>query len=36
MKEWMWWLIFGGLLIAALAYILYIYVFHYRRKRGLA
>jgi hypothetical protein len=32
MKEWIWWLIFGGLLIAAPAYILYIYVFHYRRR----
>ena len=31
MKVWIWWLIFGGLLIAALAYILYIYVFHYRK-----
>jgi hypothetical protein len=32
MKQWMLWLLFGGLLIAALAYIMYIYVFHYRRR----
>jgi hypothetical protein len=35
MRKWLWWLVFGGLLIAALAYILYIYVFHYP-KRGSA
>ena len=36
MKEWIWWLLFGGLLIAALAYILYVYVFHYRTRRRFA
>ena len=36
MKGWIWWLLFGGLLIAALAYILYVYVFHYRTRRRFA
>lgn len=32
MRVWLWWLVFGGLLVAAFAYILYIYVFHHRKR----